>query len=321
VTANEHPADRLVRALPDTLTVAQRQLVERAYTVAAYWHRGQKRKSGDPYITHPVAVAVILTELGMDHEIVCAGLLHDVLLDTACSEAELTREFGQRITDLLVGLRTLEDPPDDWESITDERVLTLKLVDRLHNLRTMRFLSPDRQRQKSVQTLEEFVPVARRLGMDEVRRELEELATTRLSSFDETGIRASFLTIAAGSTILPYEQRARWLEEWLSDLHALPDGSRRRRFTAQLLAGMPKLAVTLRWPLLDLRDLMARRLRRFAGWIVETDARAWAVLAPLLIWLVVEAAATSLSEAATIAITVPPVLGVAVRTLRARLRK
>jgi hypothetical protein len=84
---------------------------------------------------------------------------------------------------------------------------------------------------------------------------------------------------------------------------------------------MPKLALTLRWPLLDLRDLISRRLLRIVRWILESDARAWAVLAPLLIWLVVEAAATSLSEAATIAITVPPVLGVAIRTSRARLRR
>ncbi|MFG1681429.1 HD domain-containing protein [Nonomuraea sp. NPDC049269] len=234
-------------ALPDYLTADQARMVERAYTVAAYWHRDQTRRSGEPYITHPLAVAAILAEYGADHELLCAALLHDVLEDTSCPETELAAEFGETIVRLVTDLRPLDDPAllaEGWAATTDERVLTLKVADRLHNQRTMRFLPPDKQLRKARETLDVFVPIAGRLGMDEIGRELEGLARARL----DAGTQAFLRVITAGAIILPHAVRARWIAEWLGELHALPDRRARRRFTAELLVGMPRLAVMLRRP-------------------------------------------------------------------------
>ncbi|WP_214410477.1 HD domain-containing protein [Sphaerisporangium fuscum] len=252
----------LLDALPDTFDAGGSRLVERAYTVAAYWHRDQRRYSGDPYITHPVAVAVILARLGADHETLCAALLHDVLEDTGCSEAELAHEFGERITGILRALRDLDAPvdrPAGWEASADEAVLLLKLADRLHNQRTMEFLPPEKRRMKSRESLEVYAPLARRLGLDAVGRELEELARATLSAAVPVavplrpvgnghgdGMTVFFRVLAAGAVILPAAARARWLEEWLGELHALPGRPARARFAARLLLGMPSMAATLR---------------------------------------------------------------------------
>ncbi|MBT2233237.1 HD domain-containing protein [Nonomuraea sp. NEAU-A123] len=239
----------LEKAIPDYLTADQARMVERAYTVAAYWHRHQTRRSGEPYITHPLAVAAILADLGADHELLCAALLHDLLEDTACPETELVAEFGETIVRLVTDLRQLEDPArpaEDWRDTTDERVLTLKLADRLHNQRTMRFLPPEKQLRKARETLDVFVPIAGRLGMDEIGRELEGLAQARLGVSGDAGMQAILRVITAGATILPHAVRARWIAEWLGELHALPDQRARRRFTVELLVGMPRLAVMLR---------------------------------------------------------------------------
>ncbi|SDK46126.1 HD domain-containing protein [Nonomuraea jiangxiensis] len=315
--------DPLLRALPATLTAHERDLIERAYTVAAYWHRGGRRVSGDPYITHPVAVAVILAELGREPELLCAALLHDVLRDTACSREELAREFGDDISGLVAGLSDLDDPDRraaGWETSTDERILLLKVVDRLHNQRTMRFLPPDKQRRKSLETLEFVAPVAGRLGMEQVEQELRRLARATLWPHDQAGVRASFRAIAAGAFLLPRRQRHRWLEEWLSDLQDLPDRRSRRRFTAQLLVGMPRLAAELRWPLPDLRGRVARVLLRCLRWVVGSNARAWSLLAPFLLWIIAQAATSSLWEAVVVLMTLPPVLSTGIGLLRARLR-
>ncbi|MDP4509193.1 HD domain-containing protein [Nonomuraea turcica] len=229
------------------LTGERLELVQRAHLVAAYWHRDQWRRSGDPYITHSIAVAAILAELGMDHELICAGLLHDVLDDTGCTEQELVAEFGEPVVELVRGLRTLDDPerrPPDWETSTDERVLTLKLADRLHNQRTMRFLPEEKQRRKALETLDVVVPIAGRLGLVRVEEELRRLSTATLSG--RGGIRASFGVISAGAIMLPAGARGRWLEEWLGELHALPGRRARWGFAVRLIAGMPRLARTLR---------------------------------------------------------------------------
>ncbi|MGP3956607.1 HD domain-containing protein [Nonomuraea sp. 3N208] len=234
-------------AAGERLTGERLDLVQHAHLVAAYWHRDQLRQSGDPYITHPIAVATILAELGMDHELICAGLLHDVLEDTACTEEELLAEFGEPVVELLRAFLTLDDPErraPDWETSTDERVLTLKLADRLHNHRTLRFLPEEKQRRKSRETLDVVVPIAGRLGLVQVEEELRRLSTATLSG--RGGIGASFRVITAGAIMLPAEARGRWLEEWLGELHALPGRRARLGFAVRLIAGMPRLARTLR---------------------------------------------------------------------------
>ncbi|MCK2217372.1 HD domain-containing protein [Actinomadura sp. ATCC 31491] len=235
------PLRPLLQAAGDRLDAEGLRKVRRAYAVAAHWHRDQRRHSGDPYITHPVAVAVILAEQGADHETLCAALLHDLLDGTACPEAELRREFGDRTVTLVLGLTELgrrSGPPAPGEF--DDRVLLLKLADRLHNMRTLRWLPEVRRRAKARETLESFVPVAERLGWERAGRELQRLAAAHLPG------RMSFAVLRTGAVLLPRRARGRWLEEWLGELHALPGRRARARFALGLLAGMPRMAAALR---------------------------------------------------------------------------
>ena len=175
------------------------RLIERAYESAAYWHRDQKRRSGDPYITHPLAVATILAELGMNTETICAALLHDTVEDTPYTLTELRGEFGEDIAALVDGVTKLDKVKygESAEAETvrkmvvamsrDIRVLVIKLADRLHNMRTLRYLPREKQERKSKEVLEIFAPLAHRLGMNTVKWELEDLAFTTLypKRFDE----------------------------------------------------------------------------------------------------------------------------------------
>ncbi|GAA1766777.1 GTP pyrophosphokinase [Nonomuraea bangladeshensis] len=183
------PLFRTVRA---THPKADLRVIERAYDVAAYHHRDQKRKSGDPYITHPLAVATILAELGTDDETLCAALLHDTVEDTAYSLDELRADFGDTIGSLVDGVTKLDKVKfgDAAQAETvrkmvvamsrDIRVLIIKLADRLHNMRTMRYLPEHKRHQKSRETLEIFAPLAHRLGMNTIKWELEDLAFAML---------------------------------------------------------------------------------------------------------------------------------------------
>ncbi|MER6831092.1 bifunctional (p)ppGpp synthetase/guanosine-3',5'-bis(diphosphate) 3'-pyrophosphohydrolase [Streptosporangium sp. NPDC000563] len=183
------PLFRTVRA---THPKADLRLIERSYDVAAYHHRDQKRKSGDPYITHPLAVATILAELGTDDETLCAALLHDTVEDTAYSLDELRSDFGDNIALLVDGVTKLDKvkfgAAAEAETVRkmvvamsrDIRVLVIKLADRLHNMRTMRYLPEHKRHQKSRETLEIFAPLAHRLGMNTIKWELEDLAFAML---------------------------------------------------------------------------------------------------------------------------------------------
>ncbi|NUW45639.1 RelA/SpoT family protein [Nonomuraea rhodomycinica] len=183
------PLFRTVRA---THPKADLRLIERAYEVAAHHHRDQKRKSGDPYITHPLAVATILAELGTDDETLCAALLHDTVEDTSYGLDELRADFGDTIGSLVDGVTKLDKVKfgDAAQAETvrkmvvamsrDIRVLIIKLADRLHNMRTMRYLPEHKRHQKSRETLEIFAPLAHRLGMNTIKWELEDLAFAML---------------------------------------------------------------------------------------------------------------------------------------------
>ncbi|HYA50667.1 MAG TPA: RelA/SpoT family protein, partial [Streptosporangiaceae bacterium] len=183
------PLTKTVRA---THPKADIRLIERAYEVAAHWHADQKRLSGDPYITHPLAVATILAELGMNHETICAALLHDTVEDTAYTLAELRREFGDDVATLVDGVTKLDKVKYGEAAAAetvrkmivamsrDVRVLVIKLADRLHNMRTLRYLPRDKQERKSREVLEIFAPLAHRLGMNTVKWELEDLAFATL---------------------------------------------------------------------------------------------------------------------------------------------
>jgi GTP diphosphokinase / guanosine-3',5'-bis(diphosphate) 3'-diphosphatase len=182
----------LIKTVRATHPKADIRLIERAYEVAARWHAGQKRLSGDPYITHPLAVATILAELGMNHETICAALLHDTVEDTAYKLADLRREFGDDVAALVDGVTKLDKVKYGEAAAAetvrkmvvamarDIRVLVIKLADRLHNMRTLRYLPRDKQERKAREVLEIFAPLAHRLGMNTVKWELEDLAFATL---------------------------------------------------------------------------------------------------------------------------------------------
>ncbi|MFB8248508.1 GTP pyrophosphokinase [Streptomyces sp. NPDC055952] len=182
------PLLRIVRSNDPKIETSTLRQIERAYQVAERWHRGQKRKSGDPYITHPLAVTTILAELGMDPATLMAGLLHDTVEDTEYGLEDLRRDFGDVVTLLVDGVTKLDKvkfgEAAQAETVRkmvvamakDPRVLVIKLADRLHNMRTMRYLKREKQEKKARETLEIYAPLAHRLGMNTIKWELEDLA-------------------------------------------------------------------------------------------------------------------------------------------------
>ncbi len=162
--------------------------VERAYDVAKLAHAGQLRKSGDEYITHPVAVAEILSELGLNVETIIAALLHDTVEDTEYSLAQLRVDFGEKIANLVDGVTKLDKliygPTAEAETVRkmviamsrDIRVLVIKLADRLHNARTWGYVSQESSERKARETLDIYAPLAHRLGMNAIKWELEDLS-------------------------------------------------------------------------------------------------------------------------------------------------
>ncbi|MFJ6435949.1 RelA/SpoT family protein [Streptomyces sp. NPDC091416] len=182
------PLLRTVRSNDPKIESSTLRQIEKAYQVAERWHRGQKRKSGDPYITHPLAVTTILAELGMDPATLMAGLLHDTVEDTEYGLDTLRRDFGDQVALLVDGVTKLDKvkfgEAAQAETVRkmvvamakDPRVLVIKLADRLHNMRTMRYLKREKQEKKARETLEIYAPLAHRLGMNTIKWELEDLA-------------------------------------------------------------------------------------------------------------------------------------------------
>ncbi|UCE42436.1 MAG: bifunctional (p)ppGpp synthetase/guanosine-3',5'-bis(diphosphate) 3'-pyrophosphohydrolase [Candidatus Aminicenantes bacterium] len=170
--------------------------LKKAYVFAARAHKGQIRRSGEPYLSHPLEVAMMLSEMKLDRVTLAAGLLHDVLEDTDVTAADLKKNFGKEIADLVEGVtkitRVQDTSPEarQAESIrkiilamTDDlRVIFIKLADRVHNLKTLKFLPEDKQKQIAQETLEIYVPIANRLGMGRMKAELEDLSFRYVSS-------------------------------------------------------------------------------------------------------------------------------------------
>ncbi len=183
------PLFRIVRA---NHPKADLNLIARAYKVAERCHRGQVRISGDAYITHPLSVTTILAELGMTEPTLCAALLHDTVEDSSYTLTQLARDFGEEIALLVDGCTKLEKIKygDSAKAETirkmilamsrDIRVLVIKLADRLHNMRTLHYLRPDKQSRIASETLQIFAPLAHRLGMNAIKWELEDLAFATL---------------------------------------------------------------------------------------------------------------------------------------------
>jgi guanosine-3',5'-bis(diphosphate) 3'-pyrophosphohydrolase len=184
--------DPLIKIFRATHPKGDITALQKAYDIAERMHDGQKRKSGDPYITHPLAVTTILAELGMTTPTLCAALLHDTVEDTPYTLEQLTADFGEEVRHLVDGVTKLDKVKygDSAQSETirkmvvamsrDIRVLVIKLADRLHNMRTLRYLRQDKQERIARETIEIFAPLAHRLGMNTIKWELEDLAFATL---------------------------------------------------------------------------------------------------------------------------------------------
>ena len=166
-------------------------MIEKAYTIARDAHEGQVRKSGEPYIIHPLCVAIILADLELDKETIVAGILHDVVEDTVMSNEEIRKEFSAEVELLVDGVTKLgqlsysHDKVDEQAEnlrkmflamAKDIRVILIKLADRLHNMRTLQYMKPEKQKEKARETMDIYAPLAQRLGISKVKIELDDLS-------------------------------------------------------------------------------------------------------------------------------------------------
>ncbi len=181
--------DELAHKLNSYLNKKQIELIHQAYLVAEEAHRGQTRRSGEPYISHPVAASIILADMRMDSQSIMATLLHDVLEDTPVTKEELIAQFGEEVAALVDGVSKLtqikfeskaEAQAENFRKmmmamVNDIRVIIVKLADRLHNMRTLGVMPANKRRRIAIETLEIYAPIANRLGMRELYTELEDL--------------------------------------------------------------------------------------------------------------------------------------------------
>ena len=187
--------DVLFEVLTKLLTAENRQdemgIIRKAYELAKEAHKDQKRKSGEPYLIHPVCVAIILTQLDMDKETIVGGLLHDVIEDTPYTAEDITQMFSAEIALLVDGVTKLTQLNYSADKLDvqaenlrkmflamakDIRVIIIKLADRLHNMRTLQFMKPEKQKEKARETMDIYAPIAHRLGISKVKVELDDLS-------------------------------------------------------------------------------------------------------------------------------------------------
>ena len=238
---SSHPElEPLLRTLRKFHPKSDVRMVERAYDMAAYLHRDQKRRSGEAYITHPLAVATILADLGMTAPTLAAALLHDTVEDCGYALDALREDFGDEIASLVDGVTKLDKVRYGEASAAetvrkmvvamarDIRVLVIKLADRLHNMRTLRWMPEHKQQQKARETLEIYAPLAHRLGMNAVKWELEDLAfATLYPKMYEEIVRL-------------VSQRAPARDQYLARVIAELDDDLKRSKTKAVVTGRPK---------------------------------------------------------------------------------
>ncbi len=190
-TSPEALYNYLVRIVKSYHPSADISMIEKAYHLAEQAHKDQLRKSGEPYIIHPLCVAIILAELELDKETIVAGLLHDVVEDTVCTTEEIAREFNEEIALLVDGVTKLTQLSYSKDKVEiqaenlrkmflamakDIRVILIKLADRLHNMRTMQYQTPIKQKEKARETMDIYAPIAQRLGISKIKIELDDLS-------------------------------------------------------------------------------------------------------------------------------------------------
>ncbi len=190
-TAPEVLYDELISSVKKYHPSADISMIEKAYKIANDAHKGQARKSGEPYIIHPLCVAIILADLELDKETIVAGILHDVVEDTIMTNEEIRREFNSEVELLVDGVTKLgqlsysHDKVDEQAEnlrkmflamAKDIRVILIKLADRLHNMRTLQYMRPEKQKEKARETMDIYAPLAQRLGISKVKIELDDLS-------------------------------------------------------------------------------------------------------------------------------------------------
>ncbi len=273
------PLFRTVRANHPKADLA---LLERAYLIAEKHHRGQTRKSGDPYITHPLAVTTILADIGMTEPTLVAALLHDTVEDTPYTLDQLRADFGDEVALLVDGVTKLDKVKygDSAQAETirkmivamsrDIRVLVIKLADRLHNMRTLRYVKQETQERKSRETLEIYAPLAHRLGMNTLKWELEDLAfaTMHPKIYDE------IVRLVA--------ERAPSRDQFLAEVSASVEQDLRAAKINARVTGRPKHYYSIYQKMIlggrefsDIYDLVGIRI------LVDSDRECYAVLGVL----------------------------------------
>ena len=190
-TSPEILYDELIASVKKYHPSTDISMIEKAYKIAYEAHEGQKRKSGEPYIIHPLCVAIILADLELDKETIVAGLLHDVVEDTVMTTEEITKEFGAEVALLVDGVTKLGQLSYSADKVEvqaenlrkmflamakDIRVILIKLADRLHNMRTLKYMKPEKQKEKARETMDIYAPLAQRLGISKIKVELDDLS-------------------------------------------------------------------------------------------------------------------------------------------------
>ncbi len=208
--------DALGSTLSSYLSPVQVNQVKRAYYYAEQAHEGQRRRSGEPYVTHPLAVAGILAEMHMDHQSLMAAMLHDVIEDTGIGKSALGAQFGETVADLVDGVSKLtkmefqsraEAQAENFQKMAlamakDIRVILVKLADRLHNMRTLGVLKPEKRSRIAKETLDMYAPIAQRLGMHNIRIEFEDLGFATLHPMRASRIQAAIKSVRGNRTEL-----------------------------------------------------------------------------------------------------------------------
>ena len=190
-TAPEELYEELIKSVRKYHPSTDISMIQKAYEIASDAHKDQKRKSGEPYIIHPLCVAIILADLELDKETIVAGLLHDAVEDTWMTVEEVSNKFSPEVALLVDGVTKLGQLSYSADKVEvqaenlrkmflamakDIRVILIKLADRLHNMRTLQYMRPEKQQEKARETMDIYAPIAQRLGISKVKVELDDLS-------------------------------------------------------------------------------------------------------------------------------------------------